>query len=623
MPTVGVLAPRRFAATLPASARAEVPPDAAAAAVAAADRVLAGTWTVFGVTRTDSADPDWFADPLTGRRAPSDALAFAVHHRDEALTGNVKQVWELSRHHHLTVLAAAWWLTGDERYALCVADQLRSWWRANPFLSGVHWTSGIELGVRLLAWVWIRRLLDDWPKVGDLFEDDDDAVRQICWHQEYLAAFVSRGSSANNHVLAEAAGQLAAACAFPWFERSAGWRREALALLERELVANTFDSGLNREQATDYHRFVLDLVLVAAVEAEAAGHGPHDRTWERLTAMIDAGSAILDVAGRPPRQGDGDEGRGLVVDDPDRDPWAVALGSGVAVLGRTGWTPSFSGCVQAAVLGSLARPRDPGRGPGRGPARPVQRPRQFADAGLVLLRSRPEDGPEIWCRCDAGPHGHLSIAAHAHADALSIEVRHDGAEILVDPGTYCYHGDPEFRDYFRSTRAHNTLELGGVSQAESGGPFLWTTRPRTTTVRCDVGPDAVQTWVGRHDGYRRLASPAVHERSVTLDSVARQLTIVDRLRGGRGMPILLSWHLGPDVSVELSGDQADIAWQAGLGRGSVLLPTGLAWRVEHGSENPIAGWYSAGFGRRRPTATLAGGGTMSPGVDLVTVLRLG
>ena len=47
-----------------------------------------------------------------------------------------------------------------------VADQLRSWWRENPFLSGVHWTSGIELGIRLISLAWIRRLLDDWPGVG-------------------------------------------------------------------------------------------------------------------------------------------------------------------------------------------------------------------------------------------------------------------------------------------------------------------------------------------------------------------------------------------------------------------------------------------------------------------------
>ena len=98
----------------------------------------------------------------------------------------------MSRHHHITVLADRLVADGDERYAEAAAGQLRSWWAANPFLTGVHWTSGIEAGIRLISWVWVRRLLDEWPKVGDLFEHNDDAVRQIAWHQEFLAAFPSR-----------------------------------------------------------------------------------------------------------------------------------------------------------------------------------------------------------------------------------------------------------------------------------------------------------------------------------------------------------------------------------------------------------------------------------------------
>ena len=214
----------------------------------------------------------------------------------------------MSRHHHITVLATAWWLTQDERYAQAAAAQLRSWWSANPLLSGVHWTSGIEAGIRLISWTWTRRLLDDWPKVGDLFEHNDDAVRQIGWHQEFLAAFPSRGSSANNHVVAEAAGRLVAACAFPWYDRSPEWRASAAELLERELAANTFADGLNRELATDYHRFVLELGLVAAVEADAHGTPLSEATWTRLAQMLDAAAAMVDVTGRPPRQGDGDEG---------------------------------------------------------------------------------------------------------------------------------------------------------------------------------------------------------------------------------------------------------------------------------------------------------------------------
>jgi Heparinase II/III-like protein/Heparinase II/III N-terminus len=607
---------RAFASPLPTSSRVGVDPDAAAALVRAADTVLDGTWTVLGVPRTDSADPDWFTDPVTRRRAPDDRFAFRINHRDEAETGNIKQVWELSRHHHLTVLAAAWWLTQEERYAEAAADQLRSWWNANPFLTGVHWTSGIEAGTRLIAWAWIRRLLDDWPKIGDLFEHNDDAVRQIAWHQEFLAAFRSRGSSANNHVIAEAAGRLVAASAFPWYVRSAQWRRSAAELLERELAANTFNDGLNRELATDYHRFVLELGLVAAVEADACGQPLSQATWERLTRMLDAAAAIVDVTGRAPRQGDGDEGRALVVDDPERDPWATVLATGAALVGSGGWWHPVAGAVQASLLGAFGQSRQLPR------AR--TRARQFPDAGLVILRSRPQDGSEIWCRCDGGPHGFLSIAAHAHADALSLELRHDGVDIVADPGTYCYHGEPAWREWFRSTAAHSTVEIAGVNQAESGGPFLWNTHPRTATLTCDLGDQPEQTWAAEHDGYRHLKTPTVHQRSITLDSPRRRLTVVDTFDAATGIPARLSWHLGPEVSVDLEDARAILSWRAGseTRQGALILPAGLSWTCHRAEVDPVLGWYSPRFGSRVPATSLIGDGAVSYSTRLVTQLEL-
>ena len=607
---------RTFGSPLPTSVRDGVDPEAASALIRAADAVLGGTWTVLGTPRPDSAEPDWFHDPVTGRRAPDDRLAFRIHHRDEAETGNIKQIWELSRHHHLTVLAAAWWLTQDERYAETAGDQLRSWWRANPFLTGVHWTSGIEAGIRLISWTWIRRLLDEWPKVGDLFEHNDDAIRQIAWHQEFLAAFPSRGSSANNHIVAEAAGRLVAACAFPWYDRSAQWCRHAAAVFERALAVNTFHDGLNRELATDYHRFVLELGLVAAVEADANDHALPETTWQLLAQMLDAGAAILDARGQPPRQGDGDEGRGLVVDDPERDPCATLFAAGAALLDPPEWWPPFTGGVQAHLLGGLGRRRNLPRLP--------TRPLRFADAGLVVLRSREQDGHEIWCRCDGGPHGFLSIAAHAHADALSLEVRHDGIDILTDPGTYCYHGEPMWRDWFRSTAAHNTVEIGGVSQAKSGGPFLWNTHPRTAELACDVGKRPVQTWCAEHDGYLRLSTPAVHRRSVTLNSPGRRIIIVDTVEATAAVPVRLSWHLGPDIVIEMDGPQATLSWQAGpeVRQGKLMLDQRLAWTVHRAEVEPIDGWYSPRFGSRVPATSLVGRGTASPWLGLTTELEL-
>ena len=592
-----------------------LPAEARSAVIDAADGLLQGRWTVLGVPRPDIRDPDWFLDPVSGRSAPSDELAFRIDHRDESVTGNVKLVWELSRHHHLTVLAAAYWLTEDEVYAEAADAQLRSWWAANPFLSGVHWTSGIELGVRLISWAWVRRLLDGWPKVGDLFETNDEALRQIWWHQQYLAAFPSHGSSANNHAVAEEAGRLVAACAFPWYAESEAWRHDAARRLARHFLANTFPDGVNRELATDYHRFVTELVAVAAVEAAVGGADLPSAVWARLAASFDAAAAMLDVSGAPPRQGDGDEGRALVIDSPDHAPWTGLLDWGGAVVGGCEWWPQSRPTVVGAALARLlGRPRS-------APGRPRTAPRHFAGAGMTLLSSEPERGPQIWCRCDAGPLGYLSIAAHGHADALSVEVRHDGVEILVDPGTYCYHGEPEWRSYFRSTRAHNTLELDATSQAQEAGPFMWRTAVAAEETGVHLG-EREATWAARHRGYDGLPGSPVHERTVRLDGPAGRLVVLDRVRSGVAHDVRLFLHLGPAVHVELSGSAAELRWESRGGehrRASLELPAGLSWSEHRGETDPVLGWYSPRFGARQPISTLVGVGAGSE-ADLVTSL---
>jgi hypothetical protein len=610
---------RRFTAVLPAGTAQRVPGHARDAIIADADRLLKGEWEMLGVVRTDMEQPDWFYDPVTGRRSAPETYAFQINQRSEEQTGNVKQVWELNRLQHLTLLATAWFLTREDGYAQRVADQLRSWWLENPFLSGVNWTSGIEIGIRLINFAWIRRLLDGWPGAADLFEHSDLALRQVHWHQQYLAAFESRGSSANNHVIAEAAGQLAASCAFPWFRESSRWRANSARLLERELARNTFPSGINRELASDYHGFVAELGLFAAVEADAAGAPLSAETWRLLCAMTDSMAALVDEQVQPPRQGDSDEGRVVLLDAPVHNRWPTLLSLGDALCGRLDWWPGTVPGAGSALVSALSGSKRVI------PGRPGQRPSRFEDAGITILRTARGDSPEIWCRCDGGPHGFLSIAAHAHADALSVEVRYGGVDILADPGTYCYHGEPEWRKYFQSTVGHNTLEVDGRGQSVRGGPFLWLrhARGRETSVSDDGG---IASWTAEHDGYARLRPSAVHRRSVRMDRDARSIEITDTLSGG-DHGVRLAFHLGPDVHAELDDGGALLTWPA-IGApvtampytARLELPRGLRWSLHRGETAPILGWYSPGLGRRVPAVSLLGEGHYGPGAALVTTL---
>ena len=400
--------------------------------------------------------------PRPGHRAarsPGPALAFRIHHRDEAETGNIKQVWEMSRHHHLTVLAAAWWLTRDERYAEAVADQLRSWWRANPFLTGVHWTSGIEAG-----------------HPADLLDLDPPAARRLAQGRRPVRA--QRRRRAPDPLAPGVPGRLPQPRLVGQQPRHRRGGRPARRRLRVSLVFPRATAGAQRcsrpagARAGRQHLRrraqprAGDRLPPIRPRARAGGRRRGGRrrarrsrqpTWQRLARMLDAAAAIVDATGRPPRQGDGDEGRALVVDDPERDPVGCVLAAGARCSGAATGGRDSRALSRRTVFGALGGSRQlPDRGAGH-----VGSP----TPGWCCCGRRPEDGPEIWCRCDGGPHGFLSIAAHAHADALSVEVRHDGVDILADPGTYCYHGEPEWREWFRSTAAHNTVEIGGVSQA--------------------------------------------------------------------------------------------------------------------------------------------------------------
>ncbi|MBX6740502.1 MAG: alginate lyase family protein [Acetobacteraceae bacterium] len=581
------------------------------ALIALAETVLDGSWPIFA-TRADLAgpDPDWFRDPVTGRRAPGDLYCFEVPYRDEDTVGNVKHVWELSRLHHVTTLAAAYYRTGQPRFAERALAHLQSWWRANPPLCGIHWVSGIELGIRLIGWVWARRLLESYPGIAEHFEQNEVFQQQLHAHQNWIATFCSRGSSANNHLIAEMSGLLVSSLAFPLFTSSATWAAQAAAQLECESERQTFPDGLNREMASGYHVFVLELLLVAGCEADAAGAPLSNAFWRRVRDMADALAATVDARLATARQGDDDEGRALVL-APGRSATETVLETAARILGPAPWWPDLPmDGIGASLLGSLARRRIMPDG------RLATRPNSFPAAGISILRD-PQPGPEeIWCRLDHGPHGFLATAAHAHADALSFELRFGGQQIFADPGTYCYHGEPAWRDYFRSTVAHNTLEVQGRDQALQGGPFLWLTRPEAHLIAArglDGGP--VAEVEAEHDGYRDTDAAIIHRRRLVLDRQSRRLDILDSIAGSAPVSVRMAFNLHPGIGCSLRGNVASLSWEAeNLHRAAELtLPVGLAWSAHSGETAPILGWYSSQFGHRQPTTLLLGSGQLAPG----------
>jgi hypothetical protein len=195
-------------------------------------------------------------------------------------------------------------------------------------------------------------------------------------------------------------------------------------------------------------------------------------------------------------------------------------------------------------------------------------------------------------------------------------------DILADPGTYCYHGEPEWRRYFQSTIGHNTVELDGMWQSDRGGAFLWLRHARGREIA--VSDDGtVATWSGDHDGYAALKPPAVHRRLVRLDRASRSIEIVDEIEAS-GQGLRLAFHLGPDVRASLAGAVAELTWPSQAAPGATArleLPGALDWSLHRGETDPILGWYSTGLGHRAPAWTLLGSGAGAPGLVLKTRLK--
>jgi hypothetical protein len=356
--------------------------------------------------------------------------------------------------------------------------------------------------------------------VAGLVGGDATLATMLHEHATFVADHLSRFSSANNHLVLELSGLAVA-------ERVLHGRAHARALsdLDAECERQIFDDGVNAEMATHYHVFVLEALQLVA-QLERVWDSPRTSLEVVIARMTDYVGHLRCGNGALLEQGDSDDGKIL--------PWSQLAPAAVPTQSRV-----------------------------------------FRTSGQVILRSE-----RLLATFDAGPFGFGSLAAHAHCDALAVNVAIDGTPLLVDRGTYRYNGDRAARDRYRMTAAHNTVQLDGREQGEPAGPFLWRRTPSVTLERCEVGDD-VDIAVASHDGF----APATHRR--TLVRRGDELEIVDEV-SGPATELCARFHLAPGIEI-------DRTWTMSNG-----------WRIEvtGGRAELVPGMHSDRYGSERPAQTL-------------------
>lgn len=589
-----------------------------------AARIAAGRLDIFSLHDVDVGDPPrWNTDPKTGTTAP---LTFGklLDYRNPALVGDIKYLWEPNRHLQLVTLAQAWALSGEARYCDALFQQLRSWFAACPCPYGVNWSSALEPAMRLLNWSVAWQLLGG-PH-SEVFaspagrELRSEWLRSVHQHVTFIRGFHSFHSSANNHLIGEAAGIFVAAATWPHWNEAASWLRDAQALLVREALLQNAPDGVNREQAMSYQQYELDLLLLPWLAGRAAGAPFPAPYTARLEAMLEYLASVMDAGGHVPMFGDSDDARAVRLSvAEDFCPYRSLLATGVVLFGRadlrlrtvrlddkTRWL-----CGPEAEQ----RFREASGGTGHVPMR-----RAFTEGGYYILGSDFDTSSEVKLVADAGPLGYGSLAAHGHADALSFTLSLGGHEMLVDPGTFTYRADSPWRAYFRGTSAHNTLRVDRLDQSEAGGSFLWLSRAEAGCSRWSSGPDE-DVFEGWHNGYQRLADPVLHRRRIAFEKAHRRFIIDDTLQMKQGHAVELFFHFHERCFVHAAEGSIFAERNGQVLRLRLPQVAGGGSRICKGQTAPPLGWISRRFDERQAAPTLVWSARVPAGALLRTVLE--
>jgi Heparinase II/III-like protein/Heparinase II/III N-terminus len=564
----------------------------------------------------------WNADPRTGWQPPARfGLFIDFRHLPQGV--DVKFLWELNRHVWWLPLAQAWAWTQQRVYLDRLGALLESWLTECPYPQGPNWSSPVEHGVRLIVWSLVWHLIGgrasplfDGPQGERLLQRWTDSVYQ---HIRFASDNYSLHSSANNHLIGEAAGVFVAAHTWDLWVETRVLRAQAKQILERELLLQFQPDGLNAEQAMCYHKFSLQFMLASALCGRAAGDDFAAPGWTRLGDALVAVGSLMDCAGKVPMYGDADDGEVFRFDPSTSfSHYAALVALGAALTGRADMAAKAASVQHLAGM-QLAWVVPPACPPWVDSAAGTQLPTRFVDTGVLLLGDALHSAQEFRLQMDVGPLGSNLIAGHGHADALSLQLSCGGEALLVDPGTYCYNTEPAWRHFFRSTRAHNTLEVDGTDQSVYGGSFLWLSDVHCTLDYIKDTEDGVEV-LAHHTGYQHLSDPVIHHRLVRLIRAERVVVVEDWITCKRPHLVALHWHLAEHAKLI---PQADGTWWV-CGTATALRlqwhGDGLSASAVCGSMQPLQGWVSNAFYHRAAAPVLAVAGRLAPGQRVVTRL---
>ncbi len=516
--------------------------------------------------------------------------------------GDIKFTWEPARFGWALVLARAYAVSRQARYAQVFWDYTRLFFEANPPGLGPQWASAQEVALRLICLVFAWQIFKNVPG-ADLAAQSAELSRIVAVHAARIPPSLGYARAQNNnHLLSEAAGLYTAGLALPAHPSANRWRSLGWRWFQRGLQQQIAPGGAYSQHSANYHRLMLQLGLWVKALADQAGQAFPGLSLERLSAAAGWLAGLLDPAsGQAPNLGAND---GALILPLSTQPFADYRPT-LQAAGRAFPAPQNAGPLFPPgpwdELGLwLALP-------------PGQALRQLAPAPYPVLRS---PSGAAWASLRAE---HFT-SRPGHADQLHVDLWRAGQNLALDAGTYLYNAPPPWDNALVAAQVHNTVTINGQDQMQRAGRFLYLQPAQGSITERLAGPGGDwERLTARHTGYCRLG--VWHVRS--LARLGENWQVDDQL-----LPVAalgpqtyqarlhwllpdLDWRLEPHpsgLSLFLSSPSLHLELRlaaAGAEPPAYLLARAGQRLAGAGEPDPTSGWVSPTYGHKLPALSLA------------------
>lgn len=540
-------------------------------------------------------DKMWVIDPVTGGFWDgSDKYTFDIPYRNRSNLGDVKYIWELNRLQFLQYFATAYVFTNEEHYLLAIESTITSWFENNPPFRGICWNSGIELALRSISLIIVYSVCQN-----HLNKDTILKIKSLLYaHAVWIDRYPSKFSSANNHLIAEGAAQYLIAHSMPSLNISSKLHVNGRNIISTEVTKQIFSDGSPAEQSPTYGGFSAEFILLCVKVARDKNVEDFPKHVQaRLLKYAEFVERLMLSDGSIASIGDDDEGH---------------------VIAGIGNDPRYCYSVARAITSFYKKPfqfieTNDGKlldvffPPLSSKEKEVEKEVvvTFPQGGITSIDMF-HVGRNMSVIVDHGPLGYLSIAAHGHADALALLLTIDDKPIFIDPGTYLYHSGGEWRDWFRGTKSHNTLNINGVNQSTITGAFNWSHKAKAALG--DVKFDGENfSLIASHDGYLNRFG-VLHERRV--ESVNKGILITDMFSDDCEEVVELVFQCPENISALQDGREIILSIK-NVDMVLMIFPAGGEIILNKGEEGVDGGWASNSFGKKHAALRISWKGLMN------------